>query len=237
MAIKVTAVIPVINEAGAIGPTISGLPPNVVNEIIVVDGGSTDSTVAEASAAGAHVIQEQRRGYGRACLAGAEQARERGGDVVLFLDGDGADAVEKAEQIILPLLRDEADFVLASRTLGRREPGSMGLHQILAGRVIGTALLLLAGFRYTDMCAYRAIRLDLLAMLGMQEMGFGWNLEMQLRAGAAGLRIREIAVPYRRRIAGRSKVSGDWRGTLKAGTHILLTLVRVSVDLRRRARA
>ncbi len=200
--------------------------------MIVVDGGSRDGTVDEARAAGAEVLIELRRGYGRACLSGAERARARGAEIVLFLDGDGADAAEEAGRIIGPVRDDAADFVLASRALGRREKGSMGAHQVLAGLLIGRAIGWLSGVRYSDMCAFRAIRLDRLAALGMREMTYGWNLEMQMRAAAAGLRIREVPLPYRRRIAGYSKVAGNWRGTLKAGGRIIATLVRVGVELR-----
>jgi glycosyltransferase involved in cell wall biosynthesis len=231
--VRVAAVIPVLNEAGAIGLTVRGLPRNVVDAVIVVDGGSTDGTADEAREAGAQVVVEPRRGYGRACLTGAEQARALGAEVVLFLDGDGADAGERAAEIVGPVLRDEADFVLASRTLGARERGSMGWHQVAAGAAIGRLAGMTAGFRYSDMCAFRAIRLQRLLALGMQEMTFGWNLEMQLRAAAAGLRIREVPLPYRRRIGGRSKVAGNVPGTLKAGMRIAMTLARVSLELRR----
>ena len=230
----VVAIIPAWNESGAIGPTVRGLPRDVVDTILVVDGGSTDGTVAEAEAAGATVIVERRRGYGRACQTGVEAATAAGADIVLFLDGDGADAVELAGQIVGPVRAGEADFVLATRTRGaRRESGAMGLHQVLAGQLIGAALGVLAGHRYTDMCAFRAMRLDTLQRLGMREMTYGWNLEMQMRAARAGLRIREVPLPYRNRIAGASKVSGNLRGTIKASTRIISTLVRVAAETRK----
>ncbi len=224
---RVAAVIPVLNEAGAIGPTVAALPRNVVDAIIVVDGGSRDGTAAEARAAGAEVIVEPRPGYGRACAAGAERARGLGAGIALFLDGDGADPAEQAGQLVGPLLADAADLALASRTNGRREPGSMGAHQVLAGRLIGRAIGLATGQRYSDMSAFRAIRLDRLAQLGMREMTYGWNLEMQMRAARAGLRVLEVPLPYRRRVAGRSKVAGTLRGTLKAGGRISATFLRV----------
>ncbi len=229
---KTAAVIPVLNEAGAIGPTLQKLPKSI-DFRIVVDGGSKDGTVAEAQQNGAETIIEPRRGYGQACATGAARARERGADIVLFLDGDGADAGEEADQLIEPLRRDEADFVLASRTLGKRDPGSMGLHQVLAGHFIGLAVGALSGTRYTDMCAFRAIRLDTLDALGMREMTYGWNLEMQMRAARAGLRIREIPLPYHNRVAGQSKVAGNLRGTIRAGTKILSTLIRLARTTRR----
>jgi glycosyltransferase involved in cell wall biosynthesis len=224
---SVVAIIPVLNEAGAIGRTITALPGDLVDATIVVDGGSRDSTVEEARAAGAEVLVETRPGYGRACARGVARARERGATVALFLDGDGADPAEQAAQLVAPVLAGEADFVLATRTSGHREPGSMGLHQVLAGRLVGRAIGLACGVRYTDMSAFRAIRLDQLATLPMSEMTYGWNLEMQMRAAHAGLRVREVALPYRRRIAGQSKVAGTLRGTWKAGSQIIATFARV----------
>ncbi len=231
---RVVAIIPVLNEEGAIGPTVASLPRAHVDHVLVVDGGSRDATVAEARAAGAEVLIETRPGYGRACATGAERARALGAEVALFLDGDGADPAESAAALVGPVLAGEADFVLASRTRGPREPGSMGAHQVLAGRLIGAAIGLLGGVRYSDMSAFRAIRLDALERLALREMSYGWNLEMQLRAARAALRIREVVLPYRRRIAGQSKVAGTLRGTLRAGTRIMATLLRAG--LARRAR-
>lgn len=233
MAARVAAVIPVIDEAGAIGPTIRGLPATVVAHVIVVDGGSRDGTVEEARAAGAEVLVEARRGYGRACLTGALHAQAVGAGLLLFLDGDGADPAEEAARLLDPILSDRADFVLASRTRGKREPGSMGMHQVIAGRLVGAAAGLASGVKFTDMSAFRAIRTDCLVALGMREMTYGWNLEMQLRAAAAGLRVQEIALPYRRRIAGRSKVAGTVRGTCLAAGRIMATLIRVGREVRR----
>ena len=224
---RVVAIIPVLNEAGAIGRTIAALPANTIDATIVVDGGSRDGTAEEAHAAGAEVLIETRRGYGRACARGAARAREMGAEVALFLDGDGADPAEQAAQLVGPVLADEADFVLTTRTGGHRERGSMGMHQVLAGRLVGRAIGLACGVRYSDMSAFRAIRLDRLAAFPMREMTCGWNLEMQMRAARAGLRVREVALPYRRRVAGRSKVAGTLRGTLKAAGQIIATFVRV----------
>lgn len=233
MAERVAAVIPVINEAGAVGPTIRALPRAIIAHVIVVDGGSGDGTVAEARAAGAEVLVETRPGYGRACLTGALRARALGAGIVLFLDGDGADPAEEAGRLVGPILSGAADFVLASRTRGKREPGSMGVHQVIAGRLIGAAAGLAGGIKFTDMSAFRAIRTDCFAALGMRELTYGWNLEMQLRAAAAGLRVQEVALPYRRRIAGRSKVAGTFRGTCLAAGRIMSTLIRVGLEVRR----
>ena len=231
----VAAVIPAWNEAGAIGPTVARLPRDLIDTIIVVDGGSTDGTVEEARDAGAEVLAEPRRGYGRACLSGAERAAALGAAIVLFLDGDGSDAGELAGRIVGPILDGKVDFAIAVRSRAGREPGSMGLHQVLAGHAIGAAVGLLTGTRYRDMCAFRAIRIDLLRQLGMREMTYGWNLEMQMRVGAARLRVIEVPMPYRKRIAGQSKVAGNLRGTIKASARILRTLASVAAQTRKQA--
>ena len=87
---------------------------------------------------------------------------------------------------------------------------------------------LLYGVAYTDMCAFRAIRRDALLRLGMREMTYGWNIEMQMRAARAGLRILEVPVSYRRRLGGASKVAGSFSGTVRAASRIVATFVRVA---------
>jgi len=226
----IAAVIPVLNEAGAIGPMLGRLPRDIVGTAIVVDGGSNDGTQAEAAASGATVIEEPRRGYGRACQTGADHAANIGADIVVFMDGDGADAVERVASLLTPLLAGNADFVLADRTGPGRDPGSMGAHQIFAGRLIGAAVGLMTGVRYRDMCAFRALRLADLRRLGMRDMGYGWNLEMQIRAPRAGLSVLEVALPYHCRTAGRSKVAGTVGGTIRAGRRIIKTLVSVGLE-------
>src|SRR5947207_4689361 len=174
---RVALVIPTLNEEEAIGGVIAAVPRAMVDDIIVVDSGSTDRTVERAQAAGARVVSLRERGYGRACRAGAEAARDC--DIIVFLDGDGSDCPELIPHLIEPIAESRCDFVIGSRTRGKREPGSMAIHQLLAGRVIGFAMRLLYGVHYTDMCPFRAIRRDALMRLGMREMTYGWNLEMQ----------------------------------------------------------
>jgi glycosyltransferase involved in cell wall biosynthesis len=223
---SVAVIIPTFNEAESIGAVVATLPRDIVNRVIVADGGSTDGTRERAQAAGAEVIAAGR-GYGRACLAGAQAANA---DILVYMDGDGADDPAAIAALIAPIEEGTCDFVIASRARGVREPGSMSWHQLLAGRVIGALIGLFYGARYTDMCALRAIRRDTLLKLGMREMTYGWNLEMQMRVARAGLRVLELPIAYRRRAGGRSKVAGSLRGTLRAGLHIITAFARVAME-------
>jgi hypothetical protein len=147
--------------------------------------------------------------------------------VLVFLDGDGSDDVSAMARMVGPIERGEADFVIGSRMRGRAEPGSLNGAQVFAARLIGALVKMLYGFRYTDMGPFRAIRREALERMQMREMTYGWNLEMQVKAAKMGLRVVEIPVDYRCRIAGVSKVSGNFAASLKAGVRILGVLVRV----------
>ncbi|WP_018259489.1 glycosyltransferase [Methylobacterium sp. WSM2598] len=221
-----SVVIPTLDEGETIGAVLREIPRAYAGDLIVADGGSRDDTRAIAGAAGARVI-EAGRGYGRACAAGAAAARPES-RVVAFLDGDGADRGDLIARIADPVLRGERDLVLASRTRGAREPGAMLWHQVLAGRLAGLGIGALYGVRYSDMCAFRAIGRDALARLNLREMTYGWNIEMQMQAARAGYRIAEVPVPYRCRAGGRSKVAGSLTGTLRAGSRIVSTFLRVA---------
>jgi glycosyltransferase involved in cell wall biosynthesis len=223
--LRTAVVIPTLNEEASIGGVIRALPRNWVSRVIVADGGSSDATVARAREAGAEVIVTGR-GYGRACLAGAEAASDA--EIVIFMDGDGADDPASIGALVAPIRSGEFDFAIASRLRGTRAPGSIGRHQIAAGLLAGLGMRLLYGVRYTDMCAFRAIRRELLLGLGMREMTYGWNIEMQMRAARAGLRILEVPVPYHCRTGGTSKVAGSVSGTIRAAARIVATFVRVS---------
>jgi glycosyltransferase involved in cell wall biosynthesis len=222
----VSVVIPTFNEVESIAQVLREIPPAFAHDLIVADGGSTDGTQAAAVAAGARVI-EAGRGYGRACALGAAAA-DPASTVIVFLDGDGADRGDLIAEVAGPVLAGARDFVLASRTRGARAPGSMNWHQVLAGRLAGFGMGALYGMTYSDMCAFRAIRRDALAALDMREMTYGWNIEMQMKAARARLRIAEVPLPYRCRIGGQSKVAGSLRGTLRAGSKIVSTFVRVA---------
>jgi glycosyltransferase involved in cell wall biosynthesis len=223
----VAVVIPTFNEIESIGAVVGELPRGIVDRIIVVDGGSGDGTQQGARGAGAEVIAVGR-GYGLACMAGAQAAE--GADIVVFMDGDGADDPAAIAAMIAPIRAGTCDFVIASRARGEREAGSMAWHQIAAGLIAGRLTKLLYGVRYTDMCAFRAIRRETLLALGMRERTYGWNLEMQMRVARAGLRVLELPVGYRRRLGGQSKVAGSLRGSVKAGLKIMSTFARIALE-------
>jgi glycosyltransferase involved in cell wall biosynthesis len=227
----VAAIIPTLNEAESIGGTIAMLPRDVVDVVIVADSSSSDGTVKVAEAAGARVVTLTERGYGRACAAGIAAAGE-GCGIILLLDGDGADRADLADMLVAPIRAGTHDFVIGSRVRGIREPGSMSWHQVLAGRLAGWLMSALYRVRYTDMCAFRAISREALARLDMRETTYGWNIEMQMKAARAGLRILELPVPYRCRTGGSSKVAGSVSGSVRAAWRITLTVARIAMEAR-----
>ncbi len=229
-------VIPALNEEAAIGdlvaevlaasrqPDLGATPAGV----FVVDNGSTDATAARAAEAGATVVAEPRRGYGRACLSGVLAAGDV--DVIVLMDGDQSDRPDELPLLLGPLLVGEADLVIGSRTLGSYEPGSLLPQQIAGNWVAAKLLRLLYGVRVTDIGPFRVIRRHDLLGLGMREMTYGWSVEMIARAARQRLRVREVPVTYRKRAGGESKVSGNLRASVRAGARITATILRCRRD-------
>ena len=222
----VSVVIPALNEEESIGHVVSSLPWSNIAECIVVDNGSSDRTAAVAASAGARVVTSAR-GYGAACKAGSDAAAATS-TILVFMDGDGSDIVSDLPSLVAPIEFNTADFVIGSRLRGRREPGSMLPSQIFAGHLVALLLRFLHGARYTDMGPFRAIRRSSLEQLSMTEMTYRWNLEMQAKAARQGLRIQEIAVDYRCRQGGLSKVSGNLSASFKTAARIFAVLLRTS---------
>lgn len=225
---RIIAVIPALDEAPSIARVVESLRDQkavLLRRVIVVDNGSSDGTGEIARRAGAHVVREERRGYGYACLAGVLAAEDA--DVVVLLDGDAADDPDDLSRVLEPLLSGEADLVVGSRTLGAREPGSMSLQQVLGNRLAALLIRLLYGVRVSDLGSFRAIRRSELLALGMREMTYGWPVEMMVKVIRAGYRYREVPVRHRRRV-GVSKVGGTLKGSLKAGWYIISTVLRYS---------
>jgi len=204
-------------------------PVPLVRRVVVADNGSRDGTVAAAEAGGAIVVRAPRRGYGSACLAGLAWLRAHDPpDVVVFLDADWSDHPDELPRVAGPVLAGEADLVVGSRVLGRREPGAL-LPQARAGNLVACLLVrALYGHRFTDLGPFRAVRWDALERLGMRDPDFGWTAEMQVKALGHGLRVAEVPVSYRRRV-GVSKITGTLSGTLRAGHKILWTVLRYAL--------
>ena len=210
---KISVVIPAFNEEQAIGEVVRAVPIDRIHNIVVVDNGSTDDTAAQASLAGARVVFEPRPGYGSACQAGAKAAANA--DILVFLDGDRSDDPRQLETVAAPVLDNRADLVIGSRIQGILEKGAMPLHGRLGNRFIVFLLRLLYGIDITDIGSFRAIKSQTLFDLKMEQMTYGWPVEMVVKAARKGLRIQSVPINYRRRI-GKSKVTGTIRGTILA---------------------
>lgn len=225
----VAVIIPVLNEQDSIPLVLDDLPE--VGRVIIVDNGSTDETAERASVAGGHVVREDARGYGSACLKGLaelEILRETGvlnPEIVVFLDGDYSDHPEEITEVVRPIRDGEADMVIGSRLLGNMEDGAMPPQSRYGNKLACFLMRLFFGARFTDLGPFRAIRYESLKALNMVDRNFGWTVEMQIKAVRRKLRTVEVPVSYRRRV-GVSKISGTISGTIKAGYKILYLIAR-----------
>jgi len=238
----VSIIIPTHNEAQAIGRVLADLPSQLVTEVIVVDSNSSDGTPEIAAKTGARVIQEPRRGYGRACLTGLATANSP--DVVVFLDGDYSDRPSELPLLLAPITEGRADITLGSRLhdssrdgpegiAPRRSPQALPWHQVFGNRLAASLIRLLYGLNISDLGPFRAGRAEVLRALALEETTYGWAVEMILKGALAGYRVVEVPVSYYPRI-GRSKISGTLKGTLGAGWFILSLIVRYYFGQRRR---
>ncbi|MHC4078450.1 MAG: glycosyltransferase family 2 protein [Planctomycetota bacterium] len=215
-------IIPVFNEEKGLPLVLADIPADLVDEVVVVDNGSTDRSAEVARERGARVVVAPQRGYGSACLAAIAATQEH--EVLVFLDGDYSDYPEDMRQLLPPVVSGQADLVIGSRMIDREARKAL-LPQARFGNRLATLLMrLLFGIRCTDLGPFRVVRRHQLLELQMQDRDFGWTVEMQLRARLRGLRVLELPVRYRKRI-GRSKISGTLSGTLRAGYKILKTIL------------
>jgi glycosyltransferase involved in cell wall biosynthesis len=216
--VRVSVVIPTRNEAQAIGRVLADLPPDIVNEIIVVDSGSSDGTPDIAARLGAQVISEAQRGYGRACLTGLAAASAP--DVVVFLDGDYSDRPGELPLLLAPIAEGRADITIGSRLAGPRTPGALSWHALFGNWLAASLIKSLYGVKISDLGPFRAARVETLRAVELQETTYGWAVELILKGAIHGFRIVEVPVSYHPRI-GKSKISGTFRGTLGAAWFIL----------------
>lgn len=222
----IRVIIPAFNEQNGVGRVINEIPEGLVQEIIVVNNASTDETEQVAGDAGATVLREEQKGYGRACLKGIDYIASSGvTDIVVFIDADHSDYPQEMYALVKPIVDNEADLVIGSRALGRREKGAMTPQQVFGNWLATTLLDWFYNVRFTDLGPFRAIRYDKLLALNMQDKTYGWTVEMQLKAAKQGLRCMEVPVNYRKRI-GFSKISGTVKGTIMAGYKIIWTIFK-----------
>ena len=217
----IKVIIPAYNEADSIAKVIAEIP-NIVDEVIVVSNNSTDDTEKNASAAGATVLQEKRKGYGYACLKGLDHIAKQPHkpQIIVFLDGDYSDYPSELTNIIAPIQQKNIDMVIGARVKKWREDGSMTLPQIFGNWLATTLMRLFFGAKFTDLGPFRAIKYEKLLQLNMQDKTYGWTVEMQLKAIKQDFTYVEVPVHYKNRI-GVSKVSGTLKGAIFAGVKIL----------------
>ena len=218
---KIGVIIPAYNEALSIKKVITKIP-SLADEILVINNGSTDETQIKAVSAGATVLNEPKKGYGHACLCGINYFNNltEPPEIIVFLDGDYSDYPEDLNEIIKPILEDQIDFVVGSRVKSKRERGSMTPQQIFGNELASVLIRILYGGKFSDLGPFRAIKLEVLNKLEMQDKTYGWTVEMQLKILGNKFSYCEVPVRYKKRI-GKSKVSGTLVGTVMASIKIL----------------
>ena len=224
---RVAIVIPALNEEDALPHVLRDIPQSLEATVLVIDNGSTDRTAEVARSHGAMVLPQPVRGYGGACLTGILYLAglPTPPEVLVILDGDHADDPSLLPALFVqPIVDGEADMVLSTRTR-LAEDGSMTSIQVWGNKLQVALLRARFDLDLTDMGPMRALRFDQLLALGMQDLTWGWNVEMACKAARAGLRIREVEVPYRNRI-GQSKISGTLSGVIRAGGKILYAFAK-----------
>lgn len=224
---KISLIIPALNEEESLSGVLASVPPGAVNEIIVVDNGSTDNTATVARRAGARLVTEPRRGYGAACWAGFRSSEDA--NILVFMDGDGSFLPGEIPRLTEPITSGKADLVVGSRILRAEDARAIPLHARLGNRWVASIIGFAAAIPISDLGPFRAISRKALENLAMQERTYGWPCEMIIKAGKLGYRVLEVPVSYRPRTGGKSKVSGTPIGSIKAAFAMLRVTARWSL--------
>lgn len=224
---KICVIIPAFNEENAVGKVLNDIPKHLVHEIVVVNNNSNDQTATVAADCGATVLDERKQGYGAACLKGIEYFKNKTEkpDIIVFIDADYSDYPEEMKLLVKPILENDADMVIGSRALGKRQKGSMTFPQIFGNWLATNLIYLFYKVRFTDLGPFRAIKWESLLQLNMVDKTYGWTVEMQVKAAKQNLKSVEIPVNYRTRV-GFSKISGTIKGTVLAGYKIITTIFK-----------
>lgn len=224
---KVSVIIPAHNEEDCIGVVVDQVVDYFIHsqshlnfEVIVVDNGSTDATQYIAKAHGAKVVYEPKLGYGQACWQGIQASS---GDVLAFVDGDGAVDIHDFDKLLEPLI-DGADLVIGSRLTAPTE--SLTPPQRFGNRLACWLIRLIWRYPVHDLGPFRVLRRSFFDRLSMQDRGFGWTIEMQIRAFQLDANVVDVPVKWQPRIAGQSKISGTLRGVFLAGRDIIGMIFR-----------
>jgi glycosyltransferase involved in cell wall biosynthesis len=226
--LKVTVIIPALNEEEALAKILQDIPREIVTETVVVDNGSTDKTGVVAKNSGARVIFEPKRGYGNACLAGLRFIGKSPPDVVVFMDGDYSDDPREIEKLLNPIVNEDFDLVIGSRILGSRENGALPVYSIFANKLFAKLVQLLYGQSLTDIGSFKAIKYRSLMALKMEDDGYGFPIELVVKSSKKRLKIKEVPLSFRKRI-GTSKVTGNLFASMKAGLKIFYVIFKYSL--------
>ncbi len=228
LGIRPALIIPALNEEPVIGRLLASVPDGLFDQIIVADNGSTDRTAEIGRSFGATVVSVAKPGYGGACLS-AMEALHPEIDVAVFIQADGSEDPAEAIALLQPIANGTADLVIGSRTLGSVDAGALLPHQQFGNALATWMIRILFAHSYSDLGPFRAIRRSALIELGMRERHYGWTVEMQVKALRKKLRVLEVPISYKRRVAGVNKISGNLVNSAKAGITILSTVFRNAV--------
>ncbi|MBC8412232.1 MAG: glycosyltransferase family 2 protein [Nitrospira sp.] len=221
---RIVAIIPALNEEKTIGLVFDDIDTDLIDEVVVIDNGSSDRTAEIVKERGGTLLSEVKRGYGYPCLRGIEYLMENSPDIVVFLDGNHSDHPEETIKLVEPIVREGYDMVCGSRVMGRVEEGALRL-PVRFGNWLATFLMrIFYGFKYTDVGPFRAIRFDRLLSLKMND-NLGWTIEMQVKTIKCGYRVREVPVSYRAG-TGKSKLTGNLKGIAIVGYRIIRAIFK-----------